>query len=64
MIVAPTLDPYAPVADVQLEVEKARKVFARLGQENALQLQTPLAFNSFTPSIEESVLDWLEHARG
>ncbi|MGO8789481.1 MAG: alpha/beta fold hydrolase [Terriglobia bacterium] len=64
LIVAPTLDPYAPVADVQLEVEKARKVFARLGQENALQLQTPLAFNSFTPSIEESVLDWLEHARG
>jgi pimeloyl-ACP methyl ester carboxylesterase len=64
LIVAPTLDRYAPVADVQLEVERAKKVYARLGNEEALQLQTPLAFNSFTPSMQEAVFDWLGDARG
>jgi pimeloyl-ACP methyl ester carboxylesterase len=64
LIVTPILDRYAPVADVQLEVEQARKVYARLGNEDALQLQTPLAFNSFTSSMEEAVFDWLDDARG
>jgi hypothetical protein len=64
LIVAPTLDRYAPAADVQTEVEQARKVYARLGNENALQLQTPLAFNSFTPAMEETVFNWLDNARG
>jgi pimeloyl-ACP methyl ester carboxylesterase len=64
LIVAPTLDRYAPVADVQFEVEQARKVYARLGNEDALQLQTPLAFNSFSPAMEEAVFDWLDDARG
>jgi hypothetical protein len=64
LIVAPTLDRYAPLTDVQLEVEHARKVYSRLGNENALQLQTPLAFNSFTPAMQEAVFDWLGDARG
>jgi len=64
LIVAPTLDRYAPAADVQSEVEQARKVYARLGNENALQLQTPLAFNSFTPAMEEAVFNWLDNLRG
>ena len=64
LIVAPTLDRYAPLADVQWEVERARKVYARLGNEDALQFETPLAFNSFTPSIEEAVFDWLDDHRG
>lgn len=64
LIVAPTLDRYAPLADVQFVVERARKVYARLGKEAALQLQTPVAFNSFTPQMKEAVLDWLSSARG
>jgi hypothetical protein len=62
--VAPIMDRYAPLADVQLEVERARMVYARLGNENALQLQTPLAFNSFTPAMEEAIFDWLGDTRG
>jgi pimeloyl-ACP methyl ester carboxylesterase len=62
LIVAPTLDRYAPVADVQFEVEQSRKVYTRLGNEDALQLQMPLAFNSFTPSMEEAVVNWLDGA--
>jgi hypothetical protein len=27
-------------------------------------LQTPLAFNSFTPAMQEAVFDWLGDARG
>ena len=64
LVVAPTLDRYAPVADVQLQVEQARKVYALLGNEKALQLQTPLAFNSFTPSMQQAVFDWLGEALG
>ena len=64
LIVAPTLDRYAPIVDVQLEVEQARKVYSRLGNEGALRLQTPLGFNSFTPSMEKAVLDWLGDGRG
>jgi pimeloyl-ACP methyl ester carboxylesterase len=64
LIVAPIMDRYAPLADVQLEVERARMVYARLGNENALQLQTPLAFNSFTPAMEEAIFDWLGDTRG
>jgi len=64
LIVALTLDRYAPPADVQSEVEQARKVYARLEHEDALQLKTPLAFNSFTPAIEQTIFDWLDDARG
>jgi len=64
LIVAPTVDHYTPLADVQLEVDRAKKVYARLGKEDALELQTPLAFNSFTPTIKDAVLDWLGNARG
>ena len=59
LVVAPTLDRYAPVKDVQMEVEAAGKIYAQLGNENALQLETPLGFNSFTPAMQESVFDWL-----
>jgi pimeloyl-ACP methyl ester carboxylesterase len=64
LILAPTLDRYAPVADVRSEVEKARRIYARLGKEDALQLQTPLAFNSFTPSMQDAVLAWLGSGLG
>jgi pimeloyl-ACP methyl ester carboxylesterase len=64
LIVAPTLDRYAPVADVQSEVEQARRVYALLGHEDSLQLKTPLGFNSFTPAIEQTIFDWLGDARG
>ncbi len=64
LVVAPTLDRYAPLHDVQLEVEEAKKVYALLGHEDALRFQTPLAFNSFTPSMEEAVFEWLRDVRG
>jgi dipeptidyl aminopeptidase/acylaminoacyl peptidase len=64
LIVAPTLDRYAPVADVQLLVERAKGVYAHLGDVNALQLQTPLAFNSLTPAMQEDVCNWLGERMG
>ena len=59
LLVAPTLDRYAQVADVRLEVEQARKVYRLLGHENALQLETPLGFNGFPAAMQASVFDWL-----
>lgn len=63
LIIAPTLDRYAPLSDVQAVVEQARKTYARLGNADALQLQTPLAFNSFTRAMEDSVFAWLSRAQ-
>jgi len=55
----PTLDRYAQVADVRLEVEQARKIYSLLGHENALQLETPLGFNGFPAAMQARVFDWL-----
>jgi pimeloyl-ACP methyl ester carboxylesterase len=62
LVIAPSLDRYAPVADVQGLIEQAKGIYASLGNPNALQLQTPLAFNSFTPAMQESVRNWLGQA--
>jgi len=59
LLVAPTLDRYAQVADVRLEVEQARKIYSLLGHENALQLETPLGFNGFPAAMQARVFDWL-----
>jgi pimeloyl-ACP methyl ester carboxylesterase len=59
LLVAPTLDRYAQVADVRLEVEQARKIYNLLGHENELQLETPLGFNGFPLAMQARVFDWL-----
>jgi len=59
LLFAPTLDRYAQVADVLLEVEQARKIYNLLGRENALQLETPLGFNGFQPAMQARAFDWL-----
>jgi hypothetical protein len=41
LLIAPTLDRYAPVEDVHREVEAPRKIYHLFGQEGALQLETP-----------------------
>ena len=61
LVVAPTLDRYARVEDVRSEVEQARRIYALLGHENALQLETPLAFNSFSLAMQASAFDWLRN---
>jgi hypothetical protein len=59
LVVAPELDRYSPVEDVRREVEEARKVYRLLGNENALELDTPLDFNRFKRPTQERVFDWL-----
>ncbi|MNC98620.1 hypothetical protein D3C83_166440 [compost metagenome] len=59
MIVAPTLDRYAPVEDVRREVEQSRKVYRVLGAETALTLDSPVDFNRFSTRTQERVFDWL-----
>jgi pimeloyl-ACP methyl ester carboxylesterase len=61
LLVAPTLDRYAQLPDVQLEVAQARKVYGLLGHESALQLETPLGFNGFSRATQERVFDWLSN---
>lgn len=63
LIVAPTLDRYAPVEDVRREVAASRKVYDLLGQEGALNLETPLDFNRFTRQRQEQVFDWIAELR-
>jgi pimeloyl-ACP methyl ester carboxylesterase len=63
LVVAPTLDRYAPVEDVRREVAASRKVYGLLGQEGALNLETPLDFNRFTRQRQEQVFDWIAQLR-
>ena len=58
-LVAPSLDRYAQMADVRSEVEAARKIYRLLGHENALQLDSPLGFNSFPLAMQTRAFDWL-----
>jgi pimeloyl-ACP methyl ester carboxylesterase len=59
LIVAPTLDRYAPVEAVKSEVEEARKVYELLGRAEALRLDTPLDFNRFMEDRQQQVIDWI-----
>jgi pimeloyl-ACP methyl ester carboxylesterase len=59
LIVAPTLDRYAPVEAVWDEVEKARKVYELLGRNEALHIETPLDFNRFMVDRQEQVINWI-----
>jgi pimeloyl-ACP methyl ester carboxylesterase len=59
LIVAPTLDRYAPVEAVRDEVEQARKVYELLGRNEALHIETPLDFNRFMVDRQEQVINWI-----
>src|SRR5207245_1967016 len=55
LIVAPTLDRYAPVEAMRSEVEQVRKIYEVLGRTEALRLKTPLDFNRFMEDRQQQV---------
>jgi dienelactone hydrolase len=57
LIVAPTKDRYARIADVQRELEAAAGVYRALGRE--LEVWTPDDFNRFPVQLQRQVYDWL-----
>ncbi|HZT33212.1 MAG TPA: alpha/beta fold hydrolase [Bryobacteraceae bacterium] len=59
LLIAPTLDRYARVADVRREVEESRKVYRLLGHEEALRIETPLEINRFPHAMQEQAFDWI-----
>ncbi|MGH9326790.1 MAG: alpha/beta fold hydrolase [Terriglobia bacterium] len=59
LIVAPTLDRYARIADVRREVEMAQQIYNLLGNQEALQFETPMDINRFPRSLQERAFDWL-----
>ena len=59
MVVAPTLDRYARIADVRREVEASQKIYTLLGHPEALTFETPLDINRFAHTTQESAVDWL-----
>jgi dienelactone hydrolase len=63
LIVAPTLDRYAPVDDVRRGVEASRGIYRLLGHDSALVLETPVDFNRFSRKTQERVFDWLAQIR-
>lgn len=58
LVVAPTLDRYARIADVEREVEASKKIYALLGHPQALKLETPVDVNRFAYRTQVSVIDW------
>jgi pimeloyl-ACP methyl ester carboxylesterase len=59
LVISPTLDRYARLADVRREVEASKKVYALLGHPEALQFETPVDFNRFAHRTQEIAFDWL-----
>jgi pimeloyl-ACP methyl ester carboxylesterase len=59
LLVAPTLDRYARLADVRREVETSKRVYDLLGHAEALQFETPMDINRFSRTIQERAFDWL-----
>jgi len=64
LLVAPTLDRYARIADVRREVETSRKVYDLLGHADALQFETPEDINRFPHGTQEHAFDWLATRAG
>jgi pimeloyl-ACP methyl ester carboxylesterase len=59
LLVAPTLDRYARIADVRREIEGPKKVYGLFGREDRLQVETPVDFNRFPPALQQKTFDWL-----
>ena len=55
LLVAPTLDRYARVADVRAQVERVRA--------KTITFETPVGFNAFPRGWQEHVFDWLAGIR-
>jgi hypothetical protein len=64
LLVAPTLDRYARIADVRREVETSQKVYDLLGHTDALQFETPEDINRFPHGTQEHAFDWLAARAG
>ena len=62
LLIAPSLDRYARVADVKAEVEEARKAWRIHGREAAFTFETPADLNRFHRGAQERVFDWLASA--
>ena len=63
LIVAPTLDRYAPLEGVRRAVEAARRTYQAAGAADALTLDTPVDFNRFPAGTRDRVADWLAGLR-
>ena len=59
LVMAPTLDRYARLADVEREVEGCKRIYSLLGQPGALSFETPADFNRFSRRMQERALEWL-----
>ncbi len=60
LLVAPTLDRYARIADVRREVEASKGIYRLLGAEDALQFETPFDINRFPRRLQEHAWDWIQ----
>jgi len=63
LLVAPTLDRYARVADVRREVETSKKVYDLLGRSGSLEFETPMEINRFSRRLQQRAFDWLVQQR-
>jgi hypothetical protein len=63
LVIAPTLDRYARLADVQREVGASRKIYAVPGHPEALQIETPMDIHRFAHGTQDISFNWLARQR-
>jgi hypothetical protein len=59
LVISPTLDREAPVAEVTRAVESARAIYELFGASEAFTQVTPEDWNRFSEKSEEVILNWL-----
>jgi len=59
LAVAPTMDRYYPVEDVQQLRKAVEPVYRLLGQTNGVEVMTPKEFSRFPNNIQKLAYDWI-----
>lgn len=60
LVVSPTLDREARLADVRTAVRAAAEVYSTLGAPEAIELVSPEEYNRFGPESQAVVIEWLK----
>jgi pimeloyl-ACP methyl ester carboxylesterase len=60
LVIAPTLDRYATLADIEAAVQNARNAYEVVGAKDGIELQMPEDENRLTDPMQANAISWLK----